>query len=153
MEPVTPPTAVRVAALFSYGYSWIVGVMALTTHSPEYAKRALITLTAVYLVDAALAACPLHWCNMRGIPPANIIKHHLPFALALFPQLLLILFYEKEFTEVPAFYKGASLYNFFLLKKGYCSKQVHHHGDSGGKHDVGERGALGRLFFFLDPRS
>lgn len=96
----TPPVGVRFVAFCSYSYSWYLGFVALTTHSAEYAKAALITLTAVYLVDAALAACPLHWCNMRGIPPANIVKHHVPFAVALFPNVVLIVLYEKEFTEV-----------------------------------------------------
>ena len=100
MDSVTPPSAVRAAALFSYCYSWFLGLMALATQSPEYAKGALFTLTTVYLADAALAACPLKWCNMRGIPPANILKHHLPFELVLFPNFILVVFYDQEFTEV-----------------------------------------------------
>jgi len=37
------------------------------------------------------------------------------------------------------------------LKKGSSRKQVHHYGNCGGEHDVGERGALGR-FFVLHAR-
>lgn len=145
MDPVTPPAAVRAAALFSYGYSWFLGVMALATQSPVYAKGALLTLTTVYLADAALAACPLKWCNMRGIPPASILKHHLPFAIALFPNLILVVFYDDEFTEVrrPVFFERIRIHSF--QKKGYSGTQIHHYGHRGGEHDVGERGALGRL--------
>ena len=120
MNSVTPPTAVRAAALFSYGYAWFLGFMALTTQSPEYAKGALFTLTTVYLADAFLAACPLKWCNMSGIPPASILKHHLPFAVALFPNLILIVFYDHEFTEVDQMFFFHSCDNFFFIeKKGY----------------------------------
>ena len=117
MDPVTPPAAVRAAALFSYCYSWFLGCMALATQSPVYAKGALLTLTTVYLADAALAACPLKWCNMRGIPPTSILKHHLPFAIALFPNLILVVFYDQEFTEVTSFIEKCFIQNKNLLKK------------------------------------
>ena len=94
--PVTPPAVVRLGLLTAYCYAWQVGLRTqaacvaaawgawfggaatggdglLLPASVAYdAQHGICLLTAIYALDAALAACPLHWCCMRSIPPKNV---------------------------------------------------------------------------------
>ena len=56
-------------------------------------------LTGVYALDAFLAACPLHWCCMRSIPPKNVVQHHVPFVLGMMPSCWLALHHSDGFRD------------------------------------------------------
>lgn len=77
---MSAPAPLRIATLLGYCYVWFLGFKALTLGCPEHTKWALVGVTNMYISDSILAACPLQLCNMR-LPPNQILKHHVPFAL------------------------------------------------------------------------
>lgn len=105
-ESRTPPKLVRCAMLTSYLFTFCLGVSCVTnpfspagTDTPAIPRGqfAIVLLPSVYLIDSLLAACPLRWCCMRGIPARNVLKHHIPFLLGMTPSAFLTIFAYHEF--------------------------------------------------------
>lgn len=97
MESRTPPVVVRLAMLMGYLYSFSLGISCAIspftepgTERPAIARaqHAIVVLTLLYTIDGALAASPLRWVSMRGIPARNVLIHHVPFVLVMLPSLL-----------------------------------------------------------------
>jgi hypothetical protein len=62
-------------------------------------QLAICVLPLIYALDSSLAACPLHWCCMRNIPPKNVLQHHLPFIAGMLPSAALTVFANREFSS------------------------------------------------------
>jgi len=107
----TPPFFVRLAFLVAYLYAFYLGLQFWLNpfaepKSEEVIKRAIADMQfsiyfmlVVYSVDAGLAASPLHWCCMRGIPPKNVIEHHIPFVIGMLPVAGLTFFAKESFSR------------------------------------------------------
>jgi hypothetical protein len=98
------PIPLRLAVLLGYCYVWFLGFKALTLKCPEYTQWALVGVEFMYIWDSIFAGCPLQLCNMR-LPPDRILKHHVPFALALLPNVFFIFYFNEAYTKVlPPFF-------------------------------------------------